>query len=229
MAAATAALNIIAATSTESSSGTKSPATATDGAAGDWATANFDQPMTAEEAAKIPSAAEAAATAALDLSSSGIPSGILVQHAKRQSGGGGMMKLVSNLKAIKEDPDKPVHVIETDSAVTEVYGSGLTIIRSARSAKQLQAAQPRPTTEQLLMDRLPTTSDLGLDLMLPWNEKFHVKPEAYAAEGWLPEAPSSYQEALKRQQRLLHGVERRQSLRLHKVGAFSANYQTCRL
>lgn len=68
------------------------------------------------------------------------------------------------------------------------------------------------------MDRFPTTSDLGLDLLLPWNEKFYVKPEAYVAEGWLPESPTSYQEALKRQQRLLHGVERRQSLRLHKVG-----------
>lgn len=82
---------------------------------------------------------------------------------------------------------------------------------------QLQAAAPRPTTEQLVLDHLPTTTDLGLDCQKPWNEKFHVKPEAYVAEGWLPEAPTSYLEALKRQQRLLHGVERRQSLRLHKV------------
>lgn len=137
MAAASAALNIIGVTNPDGSTGTKIPATLTDGTAADWTTASFDQPLTAEEAAKIPSAAESAANAALDLSKSENTSGILVQHAKRQSGGGGMMKLVSNLKAIKEDPDRPVHVIETDNAVTEVYGSGLTIIRSARSAKEV--------------------------------------------------------------------------------------------
>lgn len=68
-----------------------------------------------------------------------------------------------------------------------------------------------------MRDRLITMTDLGLDCQMPWNEKFHIKPEAFTAEGWLPEAPSSYDEALTRQQRLLHGNERRQSLRLHKV------------
>ncbi len=67
------------------------------------------------------------------------------------------------------------------------------------------------------MDRLPTLTDLGLDHQQPWNEKFHVKPEAYVADGWFPEAPNNYMEALKRQQRSLHGMERRQSNRLHKV------------
>lgn len=140
MAAATAAPSIIGVTSPRSSTGgtvTKQPAALTEGSA-DWTTASFE-PMTAEEAAKVPTAAEAAANAALDVSSNGPADGIVVQHAKRLSAGGGNMKLVCNLKAIKEDPDKPVHVIETDSAVTEVYGHGLTIIRSAQSAKRVRS------------------------------------------------------------------------------------------
>ena len=36
----------------------------------------------------------------------------------------------NSLDAITED-DKPLHVITTDMAVTEVYGDGLTIIRAA--------------------------------------------------------------------------------------------------
>jgi hypothetical protein len=55
----------------------------------------------------------------------------LVMHARRLSGGGGSFKVVCNgLVAIKED-DRPLHVITTDLAVTEVYGDGLTIIRAA--------------------------------------------------------------------------------------------------
>jgi hypothetical protein len=54
-----------------------------------------------------------------------------VMHARRLSGGGGSMKLLCNpLDAIKED-DRPMHVITTEMAVTEVYGDGLTIIRAA--------------------------------------------------------------------------------------------------
>lgn len=63
----------------------------------------------------------------------------------------------------------------------------------------------------------PTPQDLGLDRSLPWNDKFHIKPNCYSADGFIPEPPSSYLEALKRQQRLLHGLERRKALRLHKV------------
>lgn len=139
MAAATAAFGmfgVINAPSSAGSSPTKQPAMLADGqAASDWTTASFE-PMTAEEAAKVPSAAEAAANVALSIGGCAAD-GIMVQHAKRLSAGGGHMKLVSNLKAIKEDPEKPVHVIQTDSAVTEVYGHGLTIIRSAQSAKRV--------------------------------------------------------------------------------------------
>jgi hypothetical protein len=48
------------------------------------------------------------------------------------------MKMVSNLKAIEEEGDKPVHVIQTDNAVTEVYGHGLTIIRATDSVKKVR-------------------------------------------------------------------------------------------
>lgn len=50
----------------------------------------------------------------------------------------GAMKMVSNLKAIDEEGDKPVHVIQTDNAVTEVYGHGLTIIRATDSVKKVR-------------------------------------------------------------------------------------------
>jgi hypothetical protein len=52
----------------------------------------------------------------------------------------GALKMVSNLKAIEEEGDKPVHVIQTDNAVTEVYGHGLTIIRATDSVKKVGAA-----------------------------------------------------------------------------------------
>jgi hypothetical protein len=63
----------------------------------------------------------------------------------------------------------------------------------------------------------PSEQDLGLDQPLPWNDKFHIQPGVFNAEGFVPEPPASYLEALKRQQRLLHGQSRRQSQRLHQV------------
>ena len=100
----------------------------------DWACASYE-PMSVAEAAALPSTAEAAANAALNLQGS---DGVSVVHAKRLSGGGASMKLMCNLKAIKEETDKPVHVISTETAVTEVYGDGLTIIRSAASCKRVR-------------------------------------------------------------------------------------------
>jgi hypothetical protein len=100
----------------------------------DWACATYE-PMSAAEAAAVPSTAEAAANAALNLQ--GCEDAVSVVHAKRLSGGGASMKLMCNLKAIKEETDKPVHVISTETAVTEVYGDGLTIIRSAQSCKRV--------------------------------------------------------------------------------------------
>jgi hypothetical protein len=100
----------------------------------DWACATYE-PMSAAEAAAVPSTAEAAAIAALNLQ--GCEDAVSVVHAKRLSGGGASMKLMCNLKAIKEETDKPVHVISTETAVTEVYGDGLTIIRSAQSCKRV--------------------------------------------------------------------------------------------
>jgi hypothetical protein len=47
--------------------------------------------------------------------------------------------------------------------------------------------------------------------------RFAIRPEAFKAEGWLPDPPASYLEALRRQQRLLHGQERRRCLHQHKV------------
>ena len=63
----------------------------------------------------------------------------------------------------------------------------------------------------------PSEHDLGLDQPLPWNDKFHIQPGVFNADGFIPEPPASYLEALKRQQRLLHGQSRRQSQRLHQV------------
>jgi hypothetical protein len=52
--------------------------------------------------------------------------------------------------------------------------------------------------------------------------RFAIRPEAFKAEGWLPQPPDSYLEALRRQQRLLHGSERRRCLHQHKVRAGKA-------
>jgi hypothetical protein len=106
----------------------------------DWACATYE-PMSAAEAAAVPSTAEAAANAALNLQ--GTTDAVSVVHAKRLSGGGASMKLMCNLKAIKEETDKPVHVISTETAVTEVYGDGLTIIRSAASCKRVSEVAAR--------------------------------------------------------------------------------------
>jgi hypothetical protein len=38
----------------------------------------------------------------------------------------------------------------------------------------------------------PSDTDLGLDRRLPWNTKFHIKPEAFNADGFIPEAPSRW-------------------------------------
>jgi hypothetical protein len=103
----------------------------------EWACATYER-MSAAEAAAMPSTAEAAANAALNLQGNG--DAVSVVHAKRLSGGGASMKLMCNLKAIKEESDKPVHVISTETAVTEVYGDGLTIIRSAHSCKRVRDA-----------------------------------------------------------------------------------------
>jgi hypothetical protein len=96
--------------------------------------------MTPTEAAQLAATpAEAAANAALNLGAAGAVPGQegMVMHARRLSGGGAM-KMVSNLKAIEEEGDKPVHVIQTDNAVTEVYGHGLTIIRATDSVKKVR-------------------------------------------------------------------------------------------
>lgn len=61
-----------------------------------------------------------------------------------------------------------------------------------------------------LLHLLPSSSSLQ-------KHRFAIRPEAFKAEGWLPEPPSSYLEALRRQQRLLHGQERRRCLHQHKV------------
>jgi hypothetical protein len=105
--------------------------------------AQLQQPAMAVTVAAPTSAAEAAATAALNLgaaagSTSSKESAGLIMHARRLSGGGSL-KLMSNLKAIDEEGDKPVHIIQTDSAVTEVYGHGLTIIRATGSTRKVQA------------------------------------------------------------------------------------------
>jgi hypothetical protein len=107
----------------------------------DWARATYE-PMSAAEAAAVPSTAEVAANAALNLQ--GCEDAVSVVHAKRLSGGGANIKLMCNLKAIKEETDKPVHVISTETAVTEVYGDGLTIIRSAQSCKRVRGGHALP-------------------------------------------------------------------------------------
>jgi len=150
LAAATAALGPLAFTpagSGGSSVGSSIPGSATAAAAAaqgqpDWASATYEL-MSPTEAAQLATPAEAAANAALNLGQAAGAAGAaqegLVMHARRLSGGGNM-KLVSNLKAIEEEGDKPVHVIQTDNAVTEVYGHGLTIIRATDSARQVRAA-----------------------------------------------------------------------------------------
>ncbi|KIY93850.1 protein tyrosine phosphatase domain containing 1 [Monoraphidium neglectum] len=91
-----------------------------------------------------------------------------VMHARRLSGGGGSMKLLCNpLDAIKED-DRPMHIITTEMAVTEVYGDGLTIIRAAPGCRD--AAERPLKLEQALA--APGEKELGLDARLPWTEKF---------------------------------------------------------
>lgn len=109
----------------------------------DWASATYEllAPADAAQLQKQPSsAAEAVANAALNLGPGAAASGSgqegVVMHARRLSGGGSI-KMLSNLRAIEEEGDKPVHVIQTDNAVTEVYGHGLTIIRATDSVKKV--------------------------------------------------------------------------------------------
>lgn len=108
----------------------------------DWAAATYDVMSPTEAAQLAATPAEVAANAALNLGSASGGAAVgqegLVMHARRMSGGGNIMKMVSNLKAIEEEGDKPVHVIQTDTAVTEVYGHGLTIIRATDSVKKVR-------------------------------------------------------------------------------------------
>lgn len=63
-----------------------------------------------------------------------------------------------------------------------------------------------------------TEADLGLTKPLAWNHSFHIQPRQYH-EHYTPEPPKTYGEALKRQNRLLHGQERRRCCKMLKVRA----------
>lgn len=75
------------------------------------------------------------------------------------------------------------------------------------------------TFVQALFYFLPFARLPAVNLRAPYPplQRFAICPEAFQPEGWLPEPPGSYEEALRRQQRLLHGAERRRCLHLHKV------------
>lgn len=88
----------------------------------------------------------------------------------------------------------------------ETYGSGLQIVRPV--------SMPTPGVKGANNATL-TENDIGLDHALPWTQNFHIQPQMYAHD-WQPVAPRSYSEALKRQQRLVHGPERRTYLHLHR-------------
>jgi hypothetical protein len=110
-----------------------------------------------------------------------------------------------------------------------------------RAACARDAAPPSPPAASKLA---PSPGELGLTegaagrTSTPWQERFVPRPgvacaaatmsisgtadgpgaiAAAAAAPWHPQPPRTYLEALHRQQRLLHGVERRRSLRLHQV------------
>jgi len=76
-----------------------------------------------------------------------------------------------------------------------------------------------------------TEEDLGLGGRnpLPWNAHFHIQKRSFR-DDFTPEPPVSYEEALHRQQRLLHGAERRERVRLLKAraAAASAAHRRCR-
>lgn len=145
-AAALSPLAVPASGSGGSSVSSSAPTSATAAAAAaqaqpDWTSATYEvlTPAEAAQVAPATAATAAAANAGLNLGGAAGRPGQegLVMHARRLSGGGNM-KLVSNLKAIEEEGDKPVHVIQTDNAVTEVYGHGLTIIRATDSVKKVR-------------------------------------------------------------------------------------------
>jgi hypothetical protein len=76
---------------------------------------------------------------------------------------------------------------------------------------------PSNTTNTKVFVASPTEQGPDPASKLPWTEKFQIRPEKFTPDGFTPEPPSSYLEALKRQQRLLHGAERRQNARLHRL------------
>ncbi|GBF98311.1 hypothetical protein Rsub_10974 [Raphidocelis subcapitata] len=188
-AAAAAAALVAAAAAAAAAGGGKGDAAAAAAALGCAATILPDSPPAASAGAgAAPSAAAADAAAnAAGNGSGGVALPPLVLHAQRLSGGGGSMKIVSS----------------PASAPAAASDAPLHVISTDLAVTEARAA--------------PGEAELGLDAALPWTEKFQIRPESFSPEGFAPEPPSTYSEALRRQSRVLHGVERRQSSRMHRL------------
>eukprot|EP00195_Chlamydomonas_chlamydogama_P007117 CAMPEP_0202895358 /NCGR_PEP_ID=MMETSP1392-20130828/4583_1 /ASSEMBLY_ACC=CAM_ASM_000868 /TAXON_ID=225041 /ORGANISM="Chlamydomonas chlamydogama, Strain SAG 11-48b" /LENGTH=882 /DNA_ID=CAMNT_0049580345 /DNA_START=176 /DNA_END=2821 /DNA_ORIENTATION=- len=108
----------------------------------------------------------------------------------------------------------PKQVWEAAGARHELYHSGLTIVRPLHGPTR-DSGRPAAGGEHHNPKAEITDHALGLDRKLPWDEHFHIQTSSFTPD-WQPEPPHSYAEALHRQQRLLHGPDRRTFLHLHR-------------
>ncbi|KAG1660568.1 hypothetical protein FOA52_005104 [Chlamydomonas sp. UWO 241] len=131
----------------------------------------------------------------------------------------------------------PTSVRAAEGMQHETYASGLSITRpvgtpessskaahvATGSATHAQGSEGTPdkhaTRVELaaLVNASPGGAlghELGLDRGLQWTEHFTIWPDTFSLH-WRPSPPLSYTEALKRQQRRMHGPARRAHLHLH--------------
>lgn len=102
---------------------------------------------------------------------------------------------------VQGQPQKIKSVKVIQGVRTEVYDSGLVVTRHVGEAKSKE--------EETLAK--------AVDMSLPWNKAFQIQPRAFRSEGFVAAPARSYKEALRRQQRLLHGPERRARLYCHQL------------
>eukprot|EP00798_Chlamydomonas_sp_ICE-L_P032238 gene32238-16803_t len=139
----------------------------------------------------------------------------------------------------------PSAVKDVGGLRTLTYTSGLTVVRPLATPAAMPTKDSslpfglgggKDKSKVVKPSVTITDKDLALDQNdLPWNEQFHIKKEIDMASeqddlswnnqfhikkemfyhAWIPDPPTSYHEALHRQQRVLHGQRRRTYLHLH--------------
>ncbi|GAX73342.1 hypothetical protein CEUSTIGMA_g795.t1 [Chlamydomonas eustigma] len=107
--------------------------------------------------------------------------------------------------------DKITRVVPFDNQTREGAGAMQMTATSTTAAKASETG--RGLGENSFRD--PTDRGMGTNAA-PWSKSTHIIKGKYNPY-WVPEPPESYAEALRRQQRLLHGPERRSHVNIHKL------------